>query len=963
MDGPSHNPEPRGSPRGDGPETSPVDASAAGSGSRAPESARGAGASAARIGDAASIGPDDPPRIGPYRILKRIARGGMGVVYLARRDGAAPARPVALKVVRGGSVVEDVLTRFARERAVLASLDHPNISRLLDAGETDAGEPWFAMEFVEGLPIDDYCDSHRLDVAARIDLFRQVCDAVHHAHRNLIVHRDIKPRNILVTEDGTPKLLDFGIAKLLNPALSPGVEAPTAAGLQLMTPEYASPEQVRGDPISTASDVYSLGMVFYELLTGRRPYRFVTREAREIERVVCETEPPKPSERTAAPLADPELLAGSLRGDASITTEDLAARRATSSARLVRSLRGDLDLISMMSLRKESQRRYASAEAFGQDLRRHRSFEPVTARPDTFLYRTSRFARRNRTAVAAAVLLLGTIVAGAAVSLWQAERARNQRDAAIEANRIAERRLDELRGLLRAMLTEWHDAIIKLGGSTEVRQALVARAVEILQSLRSEGVTNPEFLLEMVDAYSRLAKVQGGNRAGNLGDHAAARRSAADGISLLEEARARGVDSAALDRRMAALLILHADCDELLRDRAAAKQSAGRALALAEPLAATASATDDDRRMLAVALMMYGDSLEREGDRAAARERYDRSLTLRRSLLERMPKDEESRRDLSTILGRVGWTELGAGRPQAALESYRESLGIRQALLAELGTAREQRDVMVALRLVASALEACGKPIEAIEHEKQALAIAQTLAESAGSDQRPQIDLVRAQITLAAKLAANDRRGEAEDLLRAALSRGEGMRAKQPKSRTLTNLSVDAHEGLAELLRHDDATRAEAVSLYRAALAAVPQPAPGTAPAPTAGANAERRELPPEEALTRAKLRTMLASALVEQKAFVEAGELISAARAELDQLAPTLQSRAEVIAERARLALAESDWCEARGDLPAAGSAASAGVAAIDRAVAAGMTATPFVTELRQRLEQRAAGVASKGP
>jgi len=239
--------------------------------------------------------PVEGQRIGPYEVIRQIARGGMGAVYLAMRADDQYRKHVAIKLIRRGLDTDDIIRRFRNERQILAGLDHPNIARLLDGGATDDGRPYLVMEYIAGEPIDDYGDQHKLGAEDRLTLFRQVCAAVHCAHQHLVIHRDIKPSNILVTEDGTPKLLDFGIAKLLTPELAAQTLDATAPALRLMTPDYASPEQVRGEPITTASDVYSLGVVLYGLLTGHRPYRLTGRTPHEVLQAVCEQDPEKPS--------------------------------------------------------------------------------------------------------------------------------------------------------------------------------------------------------------------------------------------------------------------------------------------------------------------------------------------------------------------------------------------------------------------------------------------------------------------------------------------------------------------------------------------------------------------------------------------------------------------------------------------------------------------------------------------
>ncbi len=326
-------------------------------------------------------------RVGPYEVLRELGRGGMGVVYLAARADEQFRKRVAIKVIKTGPDEEGVIRRFRRERQILASLDHPNVARLLDGGATGDGRPYFVMEYIEGHPLHEYCDRHRLSIVDRLKVFQQVCSAVAYAHRNLIVHRDLKPSNIIVTADGIPRLLDFGIAKLLNPELS--AETPTVTGLAL-TPEYASPEQARGDVVTTASDVYSLGVLLYELLTGHRPYRLKTRLPMEVLKAVCEQEPERPSTivRQAEDTTDGSRAVV-------ITPEGVSRARDLTPDRLGRRLRGDLDNIVLMALRKEPLRRYASAEALSEDLRRYLEGLPVKARKGTSAYRAGKYVKRH----------------------------------------------------------------------------------------------------------------------------------------------------------------------------------------------------------------------------------------------------------------------------------------------------------------------------------------------------------------------------------------------------------------------------------------------------------------------------------------------------------------------------------------------------------------------------------------
>jgi tetratricopeptide (TPR) repeat protein/tRNA A-37 threonylcarbamoyl transferase component Bud32 len=361
-------------------------------------------------------------RIGPYRLVRALGEGEVSTVHLAVRDDDAYHQRVAIKLIRPGMDSRQILQRFRQERQILASLSHPNIARLLDGGSTPAGQPYFVMEYVDGEPLDVHCEQRQLPVVRRLELFVRVCQAVHFAHRNLVVHRDLKPSNILVDADGTPKLLDFGIAKLvgpepgLGPGLEPGLEPdvgragvavePTATVARLMTPHYASPEQIQGRPVSTASDVYSLGIILYKLLTGRRPYELASLALSDIERVVREAAPPPPSEIA--------------RG------------------RLPR----DLDNIVGMAMRKEPERRYASAQELADDVRRCLEHRPVVARRDTLGYRVGSFVRRNLGAVAAAAVIGLSVLGGAIATTWQWREAVAERTRAEAQRMTAEQTLD-----------------------------------------------------------------------------------------------------------------------------------------------------------------------------------------------------------------------------------------------------------------------------------------------------------------------------------------------------------------------------------------------------------------------------------------------------------------------------------------------------------------------------------------
>ena len=384
-------------------------------------------------------------RVGPYRIEREIGRGGMGAVYLAMRADDQFRKAVAIKVMRRRAGRPDLLQRFQMERQILATLEHPNIARMLDGGTTPAGEPYVVMEYVEGEDLNAHCNHRRLGTRERLGLVLQVCAAVQYAHNNLVVHRDLKPGNILVTREGRVKLLDFGIAKLLDPDLPPAMHSETATEFRVLTPEYASPEQIKGEAITTATDVYALGVLLYELLAGRRPYRVRRSTTGELERAILEQDPERPS--TAIARREEAWPDAPRTADAAL----IAGERGTAPAKLSRQLRGDLDNIILMALRKEPVHRYPSPQALAEDLRRHLAGLPVIARPATLGYRTLKFVRRNAGAVsaaAAAVTIIVSLVGFYTVRLTrERDRARLAEQKAVDQARISAATSDFLKGL------------------------------------------------------------------------------------------------------------------------------------------------------------------------------------------------------------------------------------------------------------------------------------------------------------------------------------------------------------------------------------------------------------------------------------------------------------------------------------------------------------------------------------
>ncbi|HQV32445.1 MAG TPA: tetratricopeptide repeat protein, partial [Calditrichia bacterium] len=439
-------------------------------------------------------------RVGAYQIEDQLGSGGMGAVFLASRADAQFQKQVALKIIKKGMDTEEILRRFRSERQILARLDHPHIARLLDGGITEDGVPYFVMEYVEGMPIDAYCDHHKLSLEKRLAIFRKVCNAVQFAHQNLVVHRDIKPGNILVDAEGNPRLLDFGIAKLLNPDDSDLSVPLTETHMRLMTPEYASPEQVRGERISTASDVYSLGVLLYQLLCGSYPYSLKSRRPGELERIICESPPRRPSSRI---LRSPD----SAPGDESEDWREIAARRSLKPEQLRKHLSGDLDNIILMALRKEPNRRYVSVEQFSEDLRRYLRKLPIQARQDTARYRIRKFVRRNRVPVFAGVLILLSLIGGIIGTAWQARVAAAERDRA----RLEAQKAEEVSKFLTSLFAA-SDPRDTAPDSLTARQILEEGARKISTELAGQPELVADLNLVIGQVYSNLGDFEAAAR-------------------------------------------------------------------------------------------------------------------------------------------------------------------------------------------------------------------------------------------------------------------------------------------------------------------------------------------------------------------------------------------------------------------------------------------------------------------
>ncbi len=671
-------------------------------------------------------------RIGRYRLVRLVGEGGMGVVYEAEQE--SPRRTVAVKLIRPGFGTPDVLRRFEHESEVLGRLQHPGIAQIHEAGREDsdggdggAGAPYFVMELIRGQPLLKYAAARGLAIRERVELVAKIADAVQHAHQKGVIHRDLKPSNVLVDDAGQPKILDFGIARVLGDegaAAGRGATVYTSAGQLVGTVPYMSPEQAAGDPgaIDVRTDVYALGVMLFELLTGRLPYDVSTATLQEALRVVRETEPVRP---------------GTLN----------------------RRLRGDLETITLRALEKEPARRYQSAADLASDLRRHLRDEPILVRPATTLYQWRKFARRHRALVGAAGAIAVSLVLATAVSTVFAINEARQRAR-------AERRFGDVRALANSFLFTVHDEIEQLPGATRARRTLVETGLKYLDSLAQEAGSDPGLLAELAEAYGRIGDILGNPRRQNLGDPEGARAAYEKCIALrkdvidldpgpeprvklatayrslgtleIEAGRtAHGI--ADLDRARAALrAVLDADPDNVpaKRDLASAISVSGAARTrmgrLKEALEDYLECLRIDRELVEAS----GDEEERDRARREvsadhneagamlvkldrldeADAHFQSAIAIRKDLAERHPLNVRHQRDLAISYHRTGSVHAKRDDPGRALADYRAALDIlRKIAQDDPADARAQRDYTVALEKVGDALLRAGRPDEALD--------------------------------------------------------------------------------------------------------------------------------------------------------------------------------------------------------------------------------------------------------
>jgi eukaryotic-like serine/threonine-protein kinase len=791
-------------------------------------------------------------RFGAYRLLAEIGGGGMGQVYRAVRADDEYRQEVAIKVVRAGVDAEFVAQRLRTERQILASLAHPNIARLLDGGTTEQGVPYLVMELIDGEPITRFCEARRLDVRGRLELFLDVCTAVQYAHQRMVIHRDLKPSNILVTPDGTPKLLDFGIAKALEPGIIPAAADATINTMRILTPDYASPEQMKGEPVTAASDVYSLGIILYELLAGSRPYRSSDRITGDVARAVLDPPLKKPStavrQRSGLGRATVPMM------PSAALPRDGAARAAQSSPeKLSRRLRGDLDNIVLMALRREPERRYGSVEQLARDISRHLARRPVSARAPTIRYRASSFVARHTVAVAAAALVAAALIGGIVTTAREAQIAERQRQR-------AEQRFDDVRRLARTLIFEIHDSIRDLPGAERSRRLLISTAMQYLDSLSKDAKGDPTLQRELAGAYTRLGDLQGRAREANEGDYPAALASFRRALALLQAGLAAApgdldtqrdliVTSGKLSDLMwtqsdgagalayseqtvqrSRALAEQAPTNRLFRyfeatslldhgyklfkirgDLAGAGAEMGAAIAVLESLHASEPGEPLAARTLTLGYSRIGELLAYRHDPRAALTDYEQELRLVRTLTQAAPRNADlahlqafAELDLADVLSELGRLDEAQRHIQNAIASFR-SLAASDPQVAEYHWDEGQ-----ALTRMAALAAKRGDPQRALALLEQALAAMDAASQDSAGDAEFRLMHARAETLLGDQYVALASRARAvraarvENLRTAKAWYGKALAAYRPLSASWFEAGVEAH-AIAEKIRRCEA--------------------------------------------------------------------------------------------------------------------------------------------------------------
>lgn len=769
-------------------------------------------------------------QFGPYRLVRELGRGGMGTVWLAERSDGEFQQRVALKLVKRGMDTDEVLRRFRYERQILARLEHPHIARLYDGGATPEGLPYLVMEYIEGLSLDEYCEQQCLTVHQRLALFQQVCAAVHFAHRNLVVHRDLKPGNILVTNKGQVKLLDFGIAKLLAPSADPAQDIYTQTGQRLLTPAYASPEQVKGDVITTASDVYALGALLYRLLAGVLPYRPDNSSAPALAQAICEQEPARPSQRVTQPT-------------------------------LRRALAGELDAIVLKALRKEPEARYATIEQLAEDIERYLHGLPVRARAGSASYRALKFVKRQRGLVIAATLVLATLLGGIMATTREARRAQaalaraeqlrleaeSQRQRAeteqlktqAERDRAtyllaleqaaqkrattqrarAEQLLDEVSGLTDSML-KLHDEIAKLPNSTTARDWLIKTALKYLDGKQLDGASGSARLRTLAYAYERFGDLQSNARQTESADFAGALKSY-DKALALQHTLSRLAPTRWQDRyRLVKIYQKRGWLQSLsLTTVEAASADYGRALRLLEALAKAQPQETIIRQALVGLHRAQGQLHGQRGNQTARILHTEQAQRLLESLPadkwdEKLPADDAT----GWAHYKLGVAARSAGDLAAALEHFQHYLARAQSVSeASPNNVLLQSPLARAWLSIGDTLFKLNKPVQAIPPLCEAIKIYENLVSQDAASLSVRRSLSRTHQRLAQTLMAAGDEALALQHFQRAITLDEISAGRKPDTTPEKLKQAAMHNNLADALRRNG-NLAEALVQYRQAL-------------------------------------------------------------------------------------------------------------------------------------------------
>ncbi len=684
-------------------------------------------------------------RIGVFTLGRMLGRGGMGAVYLATRADGSFDHTVAIKVIHTSNPAPLLMARFQQERQILARLNHPNIARLLDGGETSAGLPYLVMEFVKGQEIDRYCASHPLDLKPLLRLFLQVTAAVQYAHENLVVHRDLKPGNILVTEQGVPKLLDFGIAKVLDPAS----ESSSAVSTRVLTPEYASPEQVRGDTITTASDIYSLGAVLYRLLTGQPPHAV----------------------QNLSPL------------DAALSISQQEAPHASN-------VPADVDALLQKALHTDPRRRYRSADELSTDIQRFLDGEPVLAVSDSFGYRTAKFARRHWIPVLALSVMVLSATVGAGVAIWQGRR--------------AERRFADVRQLANKFLFEFEGAIHNVAGATKARELVVKTAQEYLDRLAAEAGQDPDLIHELADAYDKLGDVQGSPLGGNTGDSKAALASFRRAVALRDSiGDEKATDTKVRSGYLHALIGL-ANAEATSGDPARVLPLSDKAASVADSWIANGSSDSELLTAAASAYSQLSTHQRENGKFEAAVASAQHCLEIQKQASGRHPEDAKLLRSVATRYWAVGSAQKMAGHPEEAVATFTTTVELmRQVAARDPSNARSRRELLTASWLLADTkgelLHKQKKGLEAaVPLWQEAWRVATQLLKEDPANALVEADVTLISLGLGATLQEVRRPQEALGILAPAAARQERRYLSDPENRTAAHYLALLHVASAD---------------------------------------------------------------------------------------------------------------------------------------------------------------------